>query len=61
VCSEIVESVTKISPEEYQVHLASGATIHCARGEIATGSVADQEAIPGAQLHTVFPCDVEGA
>ena len=57
----VVDTVTKVSPDERQVRLTSGASMHYAQVVIATGSAADREAIAGAQLHAVFPCEVEEA
>jgi len=57
----IVETVTKLSPEEHQVQLASGERVHYAQGVIATGAIARREAIDGAKSHALFPCDVEDA
>src|SRR5438874_7729732 len=57
----LVETITKLSPEEHQVQLASGERIHYAQAVIATGSLACREAIDGAKTHALFPCDVEDA
>src|SRR6266700_3239916 len=54
-------TITKLSPEEHQVQLASGERVHYAQAVIATGAIARREAIDGAKSHALFPCDVEDA
>ncbi len=44
----IVDTVTTVTPSEYQVPLANRASVHYTQAVLSTGAIADREAIPGA-------------